>query len=193
MKESTRVLVALGAGLAGGAAIAASGNARLLHAAEAITPVGVVWINAIRMTIIPLVISLLITGVAGASDIRAIGRIGGRTLLTFFLLLVGTAVVIMPLAALAFSMLPPGGAAPLPAGAAEAASQLAASGEAPGFAAWLTSLIPTNPIAAAASGAMLPLVIFTLLLALAIAKTGGTSRDTLLGFFRALSEAMLVM
>ncbi len=193
MKESTRVLVALGAGLAGGAAIAASGNTRLLHAAESIAPVGTLWINAIRMTIIPLVVSLLITGVAGASDIRAIGRIGGRSLLTFFLLLLGTAAVIMPLAALAFSLLPPGGAAPLPAGAAEAASQLAASGEAPGFGTWLTSLIPTNPIAAAVSGAMLPLVLFTLLLALAIAKSGGAARDALLGFFRALSEAMLVM
>src|SRR4029079_9278777 len=99
MKEGTRVLVALGAGLAGGAAIAASGNAGLLHAAESIAPIGTLWINGIRMTIIPLVVSLLITGVAGASDIRAIGRIGGRTLLTFFLLLLGTAIVIMPLAA----------------------------------------------------------------------------------------------
>ena len=195
MKEGTRVLVALGAGLAGGAAIAASGSVRLLHAAEAIAPVGVLWINAIRMTIIPLVISLLITGVAGAADIRAIGRIGGRTLLVFFLLLLGTAIVIMPLAALAFSLLPAGGAArpALPQGALEAAGELAASGEVPGFGAWLTSLIPTNPIAAAASGAMLPLVIFTLLLALAIAKSGPAARDSLLGFFRALSEAMLVM
>jgi Na+/H+-dicarboxylate symporter len=194
MKEGTRVLVALGAGLAGGAAIAASGNAGLLHAAESIAPIGTLWINAIRMTIIPLVVSLLITGVAGASDIRAIGRIGGRTLLTFFLLLLGTAIVIMPLAALAFSLLPSGGAAnPLPAGAAEAAGQLAASGEAPGFGAWLVSLVPTNPVAAAANGAMLPVVLFTLFLALAIAKSGGAARDSLLGFFRALSEAMLVM
>jgi Na+/H+-dicarboxylate symporter len=194
MKEGTRVLVALGAGLAGGAAIAASGNAGLLHAAESIAPIGTLWINAIRMTIIPLVVSLLITGVAGASDIRAIGRIGGRTLLTFFLLLLGAAIVIMPLAALAFSLLPSGGAAnPLPAGAAEAAGQLAASGEAPGFGAWLVSLVPTNPVAAAANGAMLPVVLFTLFLALAIAKSGGAARDSLLGFFRALSEAMLVM
>jgi Na+/H+-dicarboxylate symporter len=194
MKEGTRVLLALGAGLAGGAAIAASGDPRLLHAADRIAPLGTLWINAIRMTIIPLVISLLITGVAGASDIRAIGRIGGRTLLTFFLLLLGTAIVIMPLATFAFALLPAGGATrPLPPGAAEAAGQLAASAPVPGFGDWLVSLIPTNPIAAAANGAMLPLVVFTLLLALAIARSGGSARDTLLGFFRALSDAMLVM
>ena len=195
MKESTRVLLALGAGLAGGAAIAASGNPRLLRAADAIVPVGTVWINAIRMTVIPLVVSLLITGVAGAADLRAIGRIGGRTLLTFFLLLLGTALVIMPLGVLAFRLLPAAGAArpPLPAGAVEAAGQLASGGQAPGFGAWLTSLIPTNPVAAAANGAMLPLILFTLILALAIAKSGPATRDTLLGFFRALSEAMLLI
>ncbi len=194
MRESTRVLVALGAGLAGGAAVAASGNARLLHAAEVIAPVGVLWINAIRMTVIPLVVSLLITGVAGAANFRAIGRIGGRSLLTFFLLLLGTAIVIMPLAPAVFSLLPGGTARPsLPAGAAEAVGQLAASGQAPGFGAWLTSLIPTNPIAAAANGAMLPLILFSLLLALAIARSGSGARDTLVGFFRALAEAMLVM
>lgn len=194
MKESTRVLLALGAGLAGGIAIAATGDVRLLHAAEAIAPVGLLWINAIRMTVIPLVVSLLITGVAGAADLRAIGRIGGRTLLTFFLLLLGTATVIMPLAALAFRLLP-GGAArpPLPPGAIEAASQLASSSTPTGFGPWLTSLIPTNPIAAAANGAMLPLIIFSFLLALAIARSGPASRDSLLGFFRALSEAMQVM
>src|SRR5512147_2874923 len=97
MNENTRVLLALGAGLAGGALIAASGQAGLLRATDAIVPIGTVWINAIRMTVIPLVVSLLITGVAGASDLRAIGRIGGRSLLTFVLLLIGTAIVIMPI------------------------------------------------------------------------------------------------
>ena len=61
------------------------------------------------------------------------------------------------------------------------------------FASWLTSLIPTNPVAAAANGAMLPLILFTLLLALAIARSRRRARETLLGFFRSLSEAMLVL
>ena len=194
MKESTRVLLALGAGLVGGVAIAASGNATLLRAADAIVPIGTVWINAIRMTVIPLVVSLLITGVAGAADLRAIGRIGGRSLLTFLLLLTGTAIVIMPVGVVAFRLLGANTARPpLPAGAAEAAGQIAAGGATPGFGAWLTSLIPTNPIAAAADGAMLQLILFTLILALAIAKTAPAVRDPLLAVFRGLSEAMLVI
>lgn len=194
MKESTRVLLALGAGLLGGVLIAISGNDGLLRAADAIVPIGTVWINAIRMTVIPLVVSLLVTGVAGAADLRAIGRIGGRSLLTFFLLLTGTAVVIMPVGVLAFRLLGANAARPpLPAGAAEAAGQIAAEGAAPGFGAWLTSLIPTNPIAAAADGAMLQLILFTLILALAIAKLAPAVRDPLLGVFRGLAEAMLVI
>ena len=80
MKEGTRVLVGLGAGLALGLIVAASHNAALLNAADLVIPIGTLWVNAIRMTVIPLVVSLLITGVASASDISTIGRIGGRTL-----------------------------------------------------------------------------------------------------------------
>lgn len=194
MKESTRVLVALVAGLALGAIIAAAGAPGLLHAADAIGVVGTIWINAIRMTIIPLVVSLLITGVAGASDLRDIGRIGGRSLLTFVLLLLGMALVVMPLAVLVFSLVPPLAVRPeLPAGAVEAAGEIVGSSQPTGLSSWLVSLLPTNPIAAAANGAMLQLILFTLILALAIARSGPAARETLLGFFRALSEAILVI
>jgi len=106
MKESTRVLLALGAGLAGGAIIAASGSASLTHAADLIAPIGTVWVNAIRMTVIPLVIALLVTGVASAADLRTIGRIGRRALFAFGGLLIFVAAVIMPIAPFVFRLLP---------------------------------------------------------------------------------------
>ncbi len=195
MKESTRVLLALGVGLAGGAIIAATANPVATRAADAIAPIGTLWVNAIRMTVIPLVISLLVTGVASAADLRTIGRIGRRTLLVFGGLLAFVAVVIMPIAPLVFRLLPadPSARPPLPAGAAEAAGQLASGGPAPTFAGWLTSLIPTNPIAAAANGAIMPLIFFTLLFALAIARSPDPTRSILVGFFKALGDAMLVL
>src|SRR6186713_3088182 len=104
-------------------------------------PIGTIWINAIRMTVIPLVVSLLVTGVAGAADLRSVGRLGGRSLLTFLALLVGTAIVIMPVGVLVFRMLGPNASRPpLPPGAAEAAGEIT-SGAAPTFSAWLVSLI----------------------------------------------------
>jgi Na+/H+-dicarboxylate symporter len=194
LKETTRVLVALGAALICGIAIAASGNASLLRAVDFIVPVGTLWVNAIRMTVIPLVVSLLITGVASADDLRSIARIGGRTLVTFVALLAGTAVVVIPLSLAMFQLLPRRlGVMALPSGAAEAAGGLAGAGQSQTFSAWLSSLLPSNPVAAAASGAMMPLVLFTLLFALAVARTPDPARATLLGFFRALGDSMLTL
>ena len=194
MKESTRVLVSIAAAAAGGTIIAASGSAQLLAAADAVAPVGTLWVNAIRMTVIPLVISLVITGVASATSTKGVGRISGRTLVVFLLLLLGTALVVVPLTSLVFSLLPPdtGTRPPLPAGAAEAAGQLTGA-QSQSFGTWLTSLIPSNPVAAAANGAMLPLIIFTMLLALAISRSPVAARAALVGFFEAFGDAMLVL
>jgi Na+/H+-dicarboxylate symporter len=192
MKESTRVLLALGAAIGGGVAIAASGSESLLKAADFIAPIGALWVNAIRMTVIPLVVSLLITGVASASDITAIGRLGARTLLVFFGLLAGAAVLIVPIAPSIFSLLPNGAKPALPHGAAEAAGAVA-SDAGQTFGGWLTSLIPQNPIAAAANTAMVPLILFTLLFALAIVRSSPASRTTLVAFFQGLGDAMLVL
>ncbi len=194
MKEGTRVLVALGAAFAGGAAIAASGSAGALRAADTIAPVGTLWVNAIRMTVVPLIVSLLITGVAGARDMKAVGRLGARTLVVFVVLLGALAAIAVPLAPTIFAFFPASAArASLPPGAAEAASQMAAGGQQQTFASWLVSLVPANPVEAAASGAIVPLIVFTLLLALAIAASPPDARDTLLRFFRALGDAMLVL
>jgi Na+/H+-dicarboxylate symporter len=194
MKESTRVLVALGAAVAGGTAIGLSGNDALVRAADFVAPAGALWVNAIRMTVIPLVVSLLITGVASATDIKAIGRLGGRTLLVFLLMLLGAAVITIPLAPLVFGLLPAPAARPaLPAGAAEAAGQLASGGTGQTLGAWVTSLLPPNPVAAAANGQMVPLILFTLILALAIVRSAPQARATLTGFFQALGDAMLLV
>jgi proton glutamate symport protein len=193
MKESTRVLLALAAAILLGVLVAASQNASLIHAADAIAPLGTLWVNGIRMTVIPLVVSLLITGVASVSDIKSIGRLGGRTLATFVLLLIGVAAIVIPVALAAFRLLPPHGALELPPGALEAANEMSAEGQAQTFSTWLVSLLPANPIAAAANGAMMPLILFTLLLALAIARSPEASRQTLTRFFRALSDAMLIL
>src|SRR5215813_12247152 len=194
MNESTRVLLAVAAAIAIGVAIAAFGDGRAMAAADTIAPIGALWVNAIRMTVIPLVFSLLITSVASVADIKAIGRLGRRTLLVFILLILATAAVMMPFARALFELLPLRGAQQLPAGAVEAANEIAAAGgQAQTFSSWLTSLLPQNPIAAAATGAMMPLVLFTILFALAITRTSESSREMLIGFFRAVVDAMLVL
>src|SRR5690606_24499704 len=101
-----------------------------------------------------------ITGIASAADLRSVGRLGGRTLLTFGAMIAGLAAIVIPVTALGFRLLPDGARPPLPPGAEEAARQLAADPAPPALIEWVVSLIPTNPIAAAASGTMVPLIVF---------------------------------
>lgn len=197
MKESVRVLAALAAAIVIGALVGAFGGPSLLHAADSIGLIGTLWVNAIRMTVIPLVVSLLITGIASASDVGAISRMGGRTLLVFGLLSATVAAIVIPLASVLFALLPlPASASArqaLPAGAVEAAREVAGNGQAASFSTWLTSLIPANPFAAAASGAMVPLILFALILAIAIARSSEATRAPLVNIARALGDAMLLI
>lgn len=193
MSLTVKVLAALIGGLSAGLAITASGISWLGTLTAWIEPLGRIWVNAIRMTVLPLVGSLLVVGVVG-TDVRAVGRIGGRAILLFVSLItvaaVLTALVTPPLVAL----LPaePEAAAALRQGLAGAAGT-AAQTRVLTVREWLVSLVPTNPVGAMAEGAMLPFIIFTLLFALAAARLAPERRALLTDFFRAVSEAMLVL
>jgi proton glutamate symport protein len=76
MSLTTRVIAGLALGLAAGAAAHFSGHPLLLGVADLVEPIGTIWVNAILMTVIPLVVSSLIVGVASTADARAIGRLG---------------------------------------------------------------------------------------------------------------------
>lgn len=193
MKEGTRVLVALAAAVAVGAAIAASGNSAAVSAADMLAPLGVLWVTAIRMTVIPLVVALIVSGVASAADVRQIGRLGRVSLLVFVGLLCAAALVVVLVAPLLFAILPDGARPALPPGAADAARELAVGAQSQTVAGWITSLLPGNPIGAAASGAMVPFILFILLFAVAVARSSDETRVTLVAFFKAIGEAMMTL
>ncbi|HEX4933062.1 MAG TPA: dicarboxylate/amino acid:cation symporter, partial [Gemmatimonadaceae bacterium] len=185
-------IVALALGFAIGAGVAsssASGAKGLLAVSD---PVGTLWVNAIRMTVIPLVVSLLITGIAGMRDLRAVGRLGGRALLMFVALLGGIALFTALVAPPMYERL-----AVDPAASASLRERVAGGATSvpplPGFTAWLTSLVPVNPLASAVEGAMLPLIVFTVAFALAVSRLASETRDAVLGVFQATGDAMLVL
>lgn len=187
---TTQVFAALALGLAGGMIIAAYPSPVLSGIAAVIEPVGTLWVNAIRMTVVPLVVSLLITGVASSADARAVRSIGTRAFATFFGLLLLTAVVGLVLVPPLFSGLH---VDPATSAALRASVGTATAPPAPGFKDWLVGVIPTNPVKAAADGAMLPLVVFTLAFALALLKVANDRKDAVLSFFRAVGAAMLAI
>src|SRR6266508_2024010 len=92
MRSTAGTLLALLIGLILGAAVAASGIPALTTAVAAIEPLGTLWITAVRMTVIPLVVALIITGVAANPDLRRIGGMGARAVPTFLALLLAGAI-----------------------------------------------------------------------------------------------------
>ena len=194
MSLTARVLIALIAGFGLGLAASASDSPTLLAIARGIEPVGTLWINAIRMTVIPLVVSSLIAGVAGAPDPAAVGRIGGRALIIFVAVLGATAVfsiVVGPLALAGLDVDPMAAQSLRESAAAVNVAERTAS--LPTFRQWVVDLVPQNPIKAAADGAILPLIVFSLALGLAMTRITGTAAPALVRFFQALAAAMLVL
>lgn len=193
MRFTLAVLTALILGLAAGAGAAASGSSTLLGIAHGIEPIGTLWTNAIRMTVIPLVVALVVTGVAGLSDVKRVGRLGGRALATFVGLLVagGLFTVLVAPLSLNFMTIAPEVAADLRASAA-AAGALGAQ-QMPTLVQRILEIVPVNPIRAAADGAMLPVVVFSVAFALALTRLDTSRQDSVLRPFRALADAMLVL
>jgi len=189
---SRRVLAGLVVGLVLGLIAHATRLPALLALVTVAEPVGTLWINAILSTVIPLVVSSLIVGIASSSDTRFVGRLGRRAAVWFFVFAACSAVIAALLAPLLLAWLPLDAAtsASLRASAATAA---VSSASVPTVREWLIGLVPSNAIKAAADGAMLPLVIFTLAFALALTRVEASSRASVVRFFEGVSAAMRVL
>jgi proton glutamate symport protein len=184
MTLTTRVLLGLGLGLAAGAAAAATRHPLLLGLLPIVEPVGTLWLNGLRMTVVPLIVALLVAGVGTMSDAASAGRTGARALalMAGFLATAGLLAALLTPALLAWLPVTP-----------VAPPETTSSYAAPSLGEWFTALVPANPIQAAAEGAVLPLVVFALLFGLATASLPAEPRERLLGFFRALADAMMVI
>ncbi|MEO5510638.1 MAG: dicarboxylate/amino acid:cation symporter [Longimicrobiales bacterium] len=197
---TARVLVGLAAGLALGMFISALDNRTLLDSVGWISPIGTLWVNALRMTVIPLVVGGIIMGAASARDAQSIGRLGARAITLFFLLL-GTAALFTSFAAppllrmLAIDDAASSALRSSAAAATSAAPNVAAATQQgfPDLRQWLVDLIPTNPVKAAADGTILPLIFFALAFGLALARITSPARDTVVSFFSGTFDAMLVI
>lgn len=196
MSLTTKVLIGLAAGLALGMGITVSGSTSLARLVPIIEPVGTLWINAIRMTVVPLVVGAIIVGVTAAPDPKTIGRIGGRALAFFVTALVLAGIFAAVASPLLLNLIPldPAALESLRASATSTSADVAESAKGiPTFAQWLVALVPQNPIKAAADGAMLPLIIFSLLFGLAITRLHAPSREVLQRFFKAIADTALVL
>jgi proton glutamate symport protein len=191
MSMTARVLLGLAAGAVIGLALAMLDPKLAADVAYVMQPIGRLWLNALQMTVVPLVISLVVVGVNTASDAAASGRIAQRAIVVFIVLLSAGAAFAAIVGPLFLSFLPRN---PLLAESLRAATGSAITqNTAPSLSDWFSAIIPNNAIAAATQSAMLPLVIFALFLGFALTRIARERRQLVVEFFQAIGDAMIVI
>jgi len=189
---SVITLLALAAGVAVGAWGAASGDPNITGLLTQFGHVGDLWLNLLRMTVIPLVFSLLVTGVASVADAASSGRVAARAIFVFGVLLVSATTFACLVFPLLLSLVPvdPTAAASFIARAGGGTVQAASP---PTIGEWLAALAPGNAVAAAAEGAILPLVVFALFFGFAATQLPAAQRAPMVAFFRAVADTMIII
>lgn len=144
---------------------------------------GKLFLNGLKMLILPLIVAAVVSGVASLGDIRKLGRIGAITV-GYFLATTALAVTV---GLVVVNLIKPGEGVIL--GAAADVESLAAKGEV-GVSDILLSLVSPNLVASAAEMDLLPLILFSILLSAALTTLGKTG-EPVIGFFNGLNEAMM--
>lgn len=156
--------------------------------------IATLWTNAMRSVVIPLIIATLIVAVAAQGDSRQVGRVAARSFLVFIgLLLTGVLFVLLTAPAI-LSRVPRYDTA-LPfqtenAGTISANAADASKTSPPTFKTVIENWIPSNLIKAAASDAILPLVIFAILIGVASSKISRDQQQVFIATTRAFANAM---
>ncbi|MBN1883896.1 MAG: dicarboxylate/amino acid:cation symporter [Candidatus Krumholzibacteriota bacterium] len=164
--------------------------------AELLRPVGDIFIRLIRMIVVPLVFSSLFVGTASLGDIRKLGRIGVKTIGYY---LCTTAIAITIGLALGSIFTPGSGLGSetrdslISSYGTEAAAKIEIAREKPSITETLVGIVPGNPVESLAEANMLQIIFFALLLGVAVTLVPDRRGQPLVGFFDALSEAMIQM
>lgn len=169
-------------GLIVGLGAAATGNSFLLAIAKGSAPFGAIFMNAIKMVVIPLIVTVIFTSIARLGDPRKLGRIGGLTLAYYWITLIPAIAIGMLTMKMGLQF------------ASEITMPQTTSVEVPalqGIVDFIVTLVPANPFAAASSGAILPLIVFTALIAAATGTLAEESRERLINLADDASKALI--
>ena len=143
-----------------------------------IAPIGTIFINLIKMVIVPIVFTSLVVGMTSLGDLKKLGRIGIKTI---FIYLLTTAIAIMIGFAVA-GIIHPGIGLEMTAGDAVKVK------EAPSIMQVFVAMVPTNPVASMAKADILPIIIFALFVGVGILQVGGKKGQLLIDWFDAAAE-----
>ncbi|MCH8249193.1 MAG: dicarboxylate/amino acid:cation symporter [Proteobacteria bacterium] len=169
-------------GLIVGLGAAATGNEWLMMIAKGFAPFGTIFMNAIRMVVLPLIATIIFTSIARLGDPRKLGRIGGMTIAYYWITLIPAIAIGMATMKVGLQF---ASEIEMPQAAATTIPPLQSIVD------FLVSLVPANPFAAASEGTILPLIVFTALVAAATGTLAEERRERLIGIADDLSEALI--
>jgi Na+/H+-dicarboxylate symporter len=196
MQLYTKITIALVLGVVAGLFANALDITSLTTLLVAIEPAGTAWIRLITMVVVPLVFASLVVGTASLGDITKLGRIGSKTIVYY----IATTAIAVSIGLVLSNIIRPGsGMDPAALEALrssymeEGASRVELAQGAPDLLDVLLNMIPRNPVAALASGNMLPIIFFAIFLGAAVSALPMERRGHIVGFFDGLNEACMVM
>lgn len=175
LKLWQKIIVALILGVIAGAFLGPT--------AEYIKPIGTLFINLIKMLIVPLIFTSLVVGVCSMDDIKKMGRIGAKS---FGIYLATTAIAITIGLAMG-TLIEPGAGLNM-----AMPTEVAAAKAAPSLVQTLLDVVPKNPVEAMSSGAILQIIAFALMLGVAI-NLAGEKGKPVAAIFESFAEIMYKM
>ncbi|HEY9569890.1 MAG TPA: cation:dicarboxylase symporter family transporter [Metalysinibacillus sp.] len=178
-----QILIGLALGIAVGAIFYGNPNVETY-----LQPIGTIFLNLIKMIVVPIIISTLILGVAGTGDMKQLGRLGTKTIVYFEV--VTTIAIVFGL--LAANIAKPGVGIDMSeitetdiSSYVETTKEVESSG----FADTIVGIVPTNIVDSMAQGDMLPIIFFSVLFGLGVASIGERGQPVL-NFFSGVADAM---
>lgn len=151
-------------------------------------PLGTIFLNMIKMIVVPIIVSTLIVGVAGTGDIKQLGKLGGKSML-YFQVMSLVAIVVGLLAANIFK---PGEGLDLSSLEKTNIDQYVETTEEVqnnGIMDVIVGIVPNNIFQSMADGNMLPIIFFSVLFGLGVASIGERGKPVL-AFFQGVSDTM---
>ena len=193
MSLTLRVSMGLVAGLLLGFAVSTSHSPWLVPIPAIFDPIGAVFVNAIRVAVIPLIVSSLIVGIAaGSDDARRIRKLSGRAFALILSVILMADMFALAVASALFARLSINKSVVARLKDSAAVHEIAQATP-PSFAQWLSDVVPANIFKAAADGALLPLIVVSVAIGLALTQVEPQRRAGAVGFFLGIRDAFFVL
>jgi len=141
--------------------------------AKSLKPLGDTFINLVKMVITPIIFLTIVHGIASMADLRKLGRVGGKALLYFELV----STLALAIGLIIVNVTKPGAGLDISKMAMGDVSKYTSAGAQQSTLEFMLHIVPSNVVAAFASGELLPVVFFSVLFGIALTAVGDAGRE----------------